>query len=462
MPHSLDITNILLLIIAAASLLILKSEFQLKSEPFKLGGSVLISAILLSVALLYGSIGFSRLPYRDFERHYSLKDGFIETIKEFTLTNEPHDIKTTKVTEAFLLSLRGLGIASLSLAGYALLQPLIYQFEHNEEAQQHARALLERYGGDSEDYFKLWPYDKEYIFSDDGQAAIAYKVRSGVALSAGDPFGNRASYENVTQKFDSFCNNHGLTMSFVQVTKKEERLYKSHNLLLQKIGEEAVVNLEDFCEKTSKNKKWRHVINKFEKLGYEFELRTPPHSQTFLSELQRISDEWLETPGRIERGYIMGYFNREYLANCPIAILRNEEKQIAGFLNLVQSFDPHEANMDLFRQRSGSPTNMIDFLLAKVLESCRANGFQKFNLGLCPLVGLDEDEENGPASKALSLVYTFGGKLYSFKGLYQFKSKFEPLWRDRYLAMPAGAFTIAKVAGALQLAMRVENENKHQ
>jgi phosphatidylglycerol lysyltransferase len=452
-----NIPSLTLLLVAGGSLIAMRRLFTTKSDAARLRSSLLVSSILVTVALTYGTLGFLKLPEFNKNHRHTLQSALKATLEESSFSRSEFRLKqTNKRSEAFLISLRTLSFMSITLAGYSLLQPLIYRRERDDEAKSRARMLLEKYGGNSEDYFKLWPNDKDYLFSEDGQAAIAYKVRGGVALSAGDPIGNPKRFPETVNRYRIFAKKHGFTMSFIHITDRYKSLYEDEHLLLQKIGEEAVVNLEKFTEKTIRNKKWRHTMNKFEKLGYSFELRKAPHSNALLHELQRISDSWLESPGRSERGFVLGYFNEDYLQDCDIAVLKNEEGQIAGFINLIESFDPSEGNMDLFRQRSGSPTNMTDYMVAKLLVHCHEQGFTTFNLGLCPLVGLTDQEQTGPVSRALSLLYTFGGKLYSFKGLYQFKSKFEPEWRDRYIATEPGAVNLIKTAQALGQAMKIK------
>jgi len=457
LPKTLDLTNVALLVIAGCSLYLLRRQFVAQAETMRLRSGFLVASFMLVIAVVYGTLGFHFLPDRETGRKYSFTEGLEATMTEFSLSNRDQTMAShIRRVETFLLSLRALGVASFLLAGYSLLQPLIYRREHSSSAIETARQLLERYGGGSEDFFKLWPEDKEYIFTSNQEAAVAYKVRRGVALGAGDPFGKHTSLDDAISTFQTFCHKHSFDMTFVHVTNKHQKLYEKHQLVMQKIGEEAVIDLKTFAEVTAVNKKWRHVKNKFDKLGYEFELRPAPLSPTLLDELKRVSDDWLETPGRIERGFFMGYFDPAYIGNCTVGILRNDEKQIVSFVNLIESFDPDEANIDLFRQRQGSPTNMNDYMIHQTLLAMHRQGFARFNLGLCPLVGLDDAAENGPISRALGLVYNYGGKFYSFKGLYQFKSKFEPEWRDRYIAYEPGALTIVKAAQALSAAMKVK------
>jgi len=47
------------------------------------------------------------------------------------------------------------------------------------------------------------------------------------------------------------------------------------------------------------------------------------------------------------------------------------------------------------------------------------------------------------------LLFEYGDRFYNFRGLHNFKDKFEPVWEARYLAAPGGlvpVFVLADVA----------------
>ncbi len=451
--------DLIFLIILTGLTIVCKNEFKAQSEKPKIWSSLSISVGLILIAVIYGTIGFLQFNSTEHGSGLSVKDAAYETVKVITFTNDRPIIthKHSRSARTFVLSLQTVGLCSIIMAVWTLLKPLAYRYQEDEYKLDKAREIAETYGGSSEDFFKFWPNDKDYIYSDDNSAFIAYKVRRGTAMAVGNPVGNPKAYENVINNYINFCEKHAFTPSFVHVSDKLKNLYQKLGFNLQKIGEEAVVDAEKFVEETARNKNWRNVKNRFEKQGYKFEMRLPPHSTTFLDEIKRISDDWLESPGRTERGFVLGYFDEEYLSNCEIGVLSNEESQLVGFVNLIESFDDTEANMDLFRQREKSLTNTTDYMMYSLIFELQTRGCKKFNLGLCPLAGMNDEDEGGTLSKALSLIYNFGGKLYSFKGLYRFKSKFDPDWRDSYIAYKSSAIGILKIAQSLSVAMKVDN-----
>jgi phosphatidylglycerol lysyltransferase len=126
-------------------------------------------------------------------------------------------------------------------------------------------------------------------------------------------------------------------------------------------------------------------------------------------------------------------------------------------MNIIPTFEVGVANYDLLRCDSTAPGNCNDFLLLGAIDLLQANGQAKLNLGLSPLKGLDEpSEEPTMIDTALRLVYANGDRFYSFSGLERFKSKYHPVWDDRFVAYVGGPAGFARAMNALTHAMKIK------
>lgn len=146
------------------------------------------------------------------------------------------------------------------------------------------------------------------------------------------------------------------------------------------------------------------------------------------------------------------------MQQCPVMVARDAAGTIQAFMNqLPSTFDKEEASFDLLRHTKRSPGNINDFLMMNFIHAMAEHQYKKINLGLCPLVGLDESDEdkNGLIDGILRFAYANGDRFYSFSGLYRFKSKFEPEWRDRYIAYQSGVRGFSRTTNALMRVMRV-------
>jgi phosphatidylglycerol lysyltransferase len=163
----------------------------------------------------------------------------------------------------------------------------------------------------------------------------------------------------------------------------------------------------------------------------------------------------------VERGFAMGYFSEEYLQQCNIMVVRDAAGTIQAFLNQVPAdFDSQEATYDLLRHVNTSVSNINDYLLMQFIGYLEKEHYSKLNLGLCPLAGLDEADETQKSflDNVLRFAYANGDRIYSFSGLYRFKSKYEPEWSDRYIAYQGGVRNFSRTMTALTRAMRVRSK----
>jgi phosphatidylglycerol lysyltransferase len=80
----------------------------------------------------------------------------------------------------------------------------------------------------------------------------------------------------------------------------------------------------------------------------------------------------------------------------------------------------------------------MEFLFVRLMLWARSEGYALFDLGMAPLSGF-EPRALAPAWHRLGgLVYRHGEHFYHFRGLRQYKEKFDPIWEPRYLATPGG------------------------
>ncbi len=448
--------NIILPLVVVVGLLITERQFTVKSDLQSFRSSLRFIILVLVVALIYGVIGMQLLDDHDFHQELSIGSSFHYTIDQFDLTTNRPLVAYTKRARIFLDSLSVISIGAVSYGIIALFQPIKARFVDQSHNRAIMRALLERYPADSEDFFKLWPHDKAYFINYESTAGLAFHVRRGVALVIGDLAGDIAVFPSLLRQFDELCYVNDWTPALIHTVPKYNELYEAHDFTLQKLGEEAVLNVAHFSQNVANNKYFRNIKNKFQKAGYKTEVLMPPHSHEIVSQLREISQEWLGGPGRSERGLIMGYFSTAYIQQCPVMVVRDEHDVIQAFINQIHSFDAAEANFDMLRHTRESIGNINDFLLVNFIEYVQSKGFTRLNLGLCPLSGLDKTDDDSLINNILSFTYANGDRFYSFSGLRRFKEKYEPEWSDRYLAYRGGIPGLTKAFTALNGSWKVK------
>ena len=302
--------------------------------------------------------------------------------------------------------------------------------------------------------------DKSLLFSKSGNAFIMYGIsgRSWVAL--GDPLGPESEHAELVWAFRELAHRQGGWPVFYQVSRDLLPLCIDLGLTLLKLGEEAHVPLSRFSLDGGGRRGLRRTLHDVERSGTTFEIVGPEHVPPLLPALEAVSDSWLGAKQTREKGFSLGYFDAEYLANFPIALARRDG-EIVAFANVWTSEAKHTASVDLMRFSDNAPRGVMEFLFVKLMLWARQEGYRVFDLGMAPLSGF-ERRALAPAWQRLGgLVYRHGEHFYHFRGLRQYKEKFDPEWEPRYLATPGGLATprilanvTALVSGGLAGAVR--------
>jgi phosphatidylglycerol lysyltransferase len=387
---------------------------SLFSQPFNAGW---IAAIFIVIG---GSVWLGFYSYRHVEYADSLwwRFAFGDDVSRF--------LRAT-VGVAVL----GLFFAVARLLRPALPQPLksgrqefekAYPIVHNSVAVSAHLALLG---------------DKHLLFCPEGDAFIMYAVEGRSWIAMGDPVGPDLRWPDLIWKFRELSDRYGGRTVFYEVGHERLHLYLDMGLSLLKTGEEARVPLPAFSLEGSARKGLRHTRRKLEKEGCRFEVLPPESVAAHLDELKAISDAWLTEKGIREKGFSLGFFQPDYIRRCPVAlVIRNE--RIEAFANLWAGTQLEELSLDLMRYLPQAAEGVMEYLFVCLMLWGKAQGYRWFNLGMAPFSGL-ENRALAPLWNRLgAFVFRHGEHFYNFQGLRQYKEKFGPEWRPRYLASPGG------------------------
>jgi phosphatidylglycerol lysyltransferase len=429
-------------------LLLFRKIFTVRSEPKSITRGFGIVGVSVVVALAYGTAGFWLLDERDFGIDFHLADAFVRTLREYALMGNDDLVPHTGEAYWFLGSMNLAGLITGGFAAYSLFRPLAYRLRTLPYERQEAKSILERYGTSSLDFFKLWP-DKAYFFSEDRKSCIAYKQAGDVAVALGDPVGPKHKLEATTRAFVRYCSENGWSVAFHEVLPDLLLMYRRLGMRVLKIGEEAVIDLERFRSQTSRRKSFRYIKRKFEKGGYLLTRHAPPHPQELLDEVEEVSEEWLSLPGRRERGFTLGRFDRSYLNETLLFVVRDPDKHALAFANEIPSYRKGEATIDLMRYRLEMPNGTMEYLLMELMLALREEGYDRFDLGLAPLAGVGDRSGAPLEERALNQLSERLTRFFSYKGLRNYKAKFEPDWEERFLVYGVGPLALARVGVAL-------------
>jgi phosphatidylglycerol lysyltransferase len=279
--------------------------------------------------------------------------------------------------------------------------------------------------------------DKQFLLHPAGDALVMYRVSGRSFISMGDPLGNPQRFEELAWSFRELCDRSNTRCVFYEVGESCLPAYIDLGLSFSKLGEEARVPLAQFDLQGSERAELRHAVSRANREGAEFAVIPAGEVPALMTGLRLVSDEWLQAKGVHEKGFSLGYFDADYLANFDCAVMR-VDGQVVAFANLWQGAGGVELAVDLMRFSSAAPKGVMDALFAQVMLWGRERDFQWFNLGMAPLAGLEQHSLAPAWNKLGALVYRFGEHFYNFEGLRHYKQKFDPQWSPRYLASPGG------------------------
>jgi len=279
--------------------------------------------------------------------------------------------------------------------------------------------------------------DKSFLFNDAGTAFIMYGVQGRSWVALGDPVGPVEEMPELVWRFGELCDRHDDWPVFYEVGREHLHLYLDLGLSVLRLGEEARVPLAGFSLEGHERKWLRYVNRKLGEEGCTFEVLPREAVPGQLAELRAVSDEWLAGKNTREKGFSLGSFSEEYLAQFPVAVVR-QGGRVAAFANLWSAAEHEELSVDLMRYHRDAPGGVMEYVFIKLMLWGNEQGYRWFNLGMAPLSGM-QDRALAPLWMRLgALIYRHGENFYNFQGLRQYKDKFNPQWEAKYLAAPGG------------------------
>ncbi|MEO7071638.1 MAG: bifunctional lysylphosphatidylglycerol flippase/synthetase MprF [Rhodanobacter sp.] len=327
--------------------------------------------------------------------------------------------------------------AGMLFALGSLIRPV--QTRHvapGEDQLQQALPLI-RQSPDTQAWLALTG-DKSLLFDPAHKAFVMYDIAGRSWVAMGDPVGSdEAARHELVWTFLEQCERAGGWPVFYQVRPAELDLYLEVGMNLLKIGEEARVRLATFNLDGKSRKALRNSVNKLTRDGLRLQIVPANAVTALLPQLRVISDAWLKDKHVREKRFSLGAFDPAYLSRTPMALVWQGERLLA-FANLFLAETRQEASLDLMRHVPDGPPGIMDFLFVQLMQWAREEGYTWFNLGMAPLAGLHNRRQAPLWNRFGAMVFGRGERFYNFRGLQQYKGKFDPEWEPRYMAVPGG------------------------
>ncbi len=279
--------------------------------------------------------------------------------------------------------------------------------------------------------------DKYFLFSERDDALLMYGINGSTWVALGDPIGPEDAVDELAWRFRELVDRENGRIAFYQTRAATLPMYLDMGLTPLKLGEEAIVMLDRFSLEGIKRKGLRHAVNRSERDGMSFEILPRVSVPDYLEEITAVSAHWLTQKATREKRFSLGAFDPAYVQRFDIALAR-QSGHIVAFATIFTTATKAEASVDLMRHTATAPGSTMVYLFIKLMLHFKAQGYQRFMLGIAPLAGLETHPLAPLWHRFGHLIYNRGERFYNFQGLREFKDKFDPVWEPRYLMTSGG------------------------
>jgi len=430
--------SVVLLNLAVLGLLIwARRDFTARSERSGRFTAVRVLLVMGSVSIVAGLFLTHRLAPRS-----PFGDQVIEVLSGlvgFTPELEFRKASSSSVTEVALNTLGGL-TALLTLLSF--LAPVRKPARLSATAEAQLRLLLDKFGGrDSLGYFALRG-DKVAVFSPSGKAAIVYRVIGSVTLASGDPLGDPEAWPGAISAWLAEADTYAWTPGVIGASEEAAIAYKRAGLDSLELGDEAVLELDEFSLDGRSMRVVRQAVNRVRRAGYTLDVRR--QTELAAAELaEAVATAEALRGEEVERGFSMalGRLGDDRDPQVMIARARDGEGRLVAVLAFVP-WGPDGLSLDLMRRARETENGTIEFLVAGVAEQVKALGVQRISLNFAVFRSVFERGSRvgaGPVLRLWHRVLLLAGRWWQIESLYRANAKYQPEWVPRFVCFRRAA-----------------------
>ncbi len=337
-------------------------------------------------------------------------------------------------TSRFLRAAAGVSVLAFLFLAWNWLRPL-HTPPDNAPRPEEIREIIAAADTARPDAALALAGDKRFHFSPSRRSFIMFGVRGSSWIAMGEPVGLAEEIPSLVWSFREAADAAGAGIVFYGAGRDFLPLAVELGLSVQKIGETAIVTLPEFSLEGSDRSRMRQVYNRAGRDGLSFDVIAPADVPAHMDRLHDISDAWLDTHGSAEKGFSLGRFDPDYIANFPVAVARLNG-EIVAFANLWPGAGKQEIAIDLMRFSAEAPRAVMDYLFISTMLWAKGEGYQRFDLGMAPLAGLEAHRLAPAMTRIGAFLFEHANAVYGFEGLRAYKDKFHPVWEPLYLAAP--------------------------
>jgi len=402
--------------------------FRLNSVSLQRGFSW-FTAIFAGI-FIFNYLSFYFIDKSHFGIDFTKKEALFYTLHTFLLFKDSGLVPRTGFARDFEQLNYILGAFSWLLLIFSFYRGNIRKEKDALQDHDHAQHLVEEYGTSSLDYFKL-TQDKQFFFADDSEGFLSFREAHGFAVVLEDPVCPEDSKVDFIKEFEDYCTHHSLKTCYYRVGESELDCFSTFSMQQLFIGQDAILDAENFSLSGKDRKSIRNAVNTLEKSGYTTEIQYAPQSDILLDQIQNVSDEWLKAFDKKEIVFAEGMFERDVQKHQDLITITDPNGNCVAFLNIIPHCAPDECSYDMIRKTENAPNGSIDVLIVKLTEYAKSKHLKFINMGMTPMAEIEEP--NNTAEEIMKFAYQRIGSFKHYQSLRNFKEKYADLWENKYL-----------------------------
>jgi lysylphosphatidylglycerol synthetase-like protein (DUF2156 family) len=337
-------------------------------------------------------------------------------------------------------SMLAVGITLVVVALFILTRPVVDRrlssvraVTARRAAELRARDIVRRHGLGTLDYFALRD-DKQWFFHRDSM--VAYAVYGGVCLVSPDPIGPVSERLGIWDAFRRHCDRHGWAVAVMAAAEEWLPIYRDAGMHHLYIGDEAVVDVQEFSLEGGKMKGLRQAVNRVKRYGYTVRFLDPsqvdPATGAPLVDLMGRNRR-----GEHERGFSMmlGRLFDPRDTDLLLVVVDDPSGEPVAMCQFVPSPAIRGYSLDLMRRDPGEhPNGLLDFALCSTIEHLRDRGMRGLSLNFAAMRSTLEGETgDGLAQRVERWALRRMSGVLQIESLWRFNAKYEPSWLPRYI-----------------------------
>ena len=262
---------------------------------------------------------------------------------------------------------------------------------------------------------------------------------------SGDPIGEYSLWPEAVALFISRAAEYGWTPGVLGASERGGRIWVDvAGMSAVEIGDEAIINCEEFSLEGRAMSNVRQTINKARREGMNAETkRAGELTKEERAVIRDLARKWRGNSA--ERGFSMSM--DRFLGDID-----NDAILVRGYMNnelvgLLYFLPWGRVGFSLDRmQRAPKPLpGLTELMIEEMINFCKSNNYKYISLNFAAFRSVIERAEKisaGPLLKTIRALIKFASGWFQVESLNRFNAKFQPEWNPRYLLYPGvGEFT---------------------